>query len=169
MTPAVVLLVFLPMLVEGRRAARNERAQLARGGIQPHADVYIYELMRVIYPASFLAMLLEGAWRGAPPVAVGMGGALLFVVAKLLKWWAILTLGRAWTFRVIVVPGDPIISDGPYHFLRHPNYLGVVGEFVSVALMTGAVVTGPAVTMGCLWLLWRRTVVEERSLFQAHG
>ena len=53
------------MLVEARRASANERAQRARGGVEPAGDVYT--VMRVVYPAAFLAMFVEGALRGAPP------------------------------------------------------------------------------------------------------
>ena len=150
------------MLIEARRAARNERAQLKRGGVEPPDDVY--KMMRVAYPACFLAMLVEGAWRGMPPLAVLTTGATLFVLAKALKWWAILTLGPFWTFRVIVVPGVPLVVRGPYRWLRHPNYVGVVGELAGGALMTGALVTGPIATAGFLILLSKRIAVESRML-----
>ena len=56
------------------------------------------------------------------------------MAAKALKWWAILTLGRFWTFRVIVVPGATLVAGGPYRWLRHPNYVGVIGELVGVGV-----------------------------------
>jgi len=59
MSLALALVIFGTMLVEARRAAVNERAQLRRGGIEPPDDVY--RMMRVAYPACFLAMLAEGA------------------------------------------------------------------------------------------------------------
>ena len=65
---AIALLIFVPMLVEAGRAARNERAQRARGGIEPQDDVY--PIMRIVYPAVFLAMLVEGAVRGIPSTVV---------------------------------------------------------------------------------------------------
>ncbi|OLC44032.1 MAG: hypothetical protein AUH43_19510 [Acidobacteria bacterium 13_1_40CM_65_14] len=156
------IIIFGAMLIEARRAARNERAQLKRGGVEPPDDVY--KMMRVAYPACFLAMLVEGAWRGMPPLAVLTTGATLFVLAKALKWWAILTLGPFWTFRVIVVPGVPLVVRGPYRWLRHPNYVGVVGELAGAALMTGALVTGPIATAGFLILLSKRIAVESRML-----
>ena len=61
--PLAAATVFLSMAAEARRAARNEQAQLARGGVEPRDDVY--RLMRFVYPGAFLAMLLEGAARGA--------------------------------------------------------------------------------------------------------
>ena len=153
------------MLVETLRASANERAQRARGGIEPAGDVY--NIMRVVYPGAFLAMFAEGAQRGAPPPTVILAGAALFIAAKGLKWWAILSLGRFWTFRVIVVPGAQLVASGPYRWLRHPNYVGVMGELAGVALMTGALVSGVAgiVTFGGLVI--RRISLEERALRDA--
>ena len=121
--------------------------------------------MRVVYPATFLAMMAEAALRGAlPPLTMVAIGAVMFAGAKLLKWWAILTLGDAWTFRVIVVPGAPLVTRGPYRFLRHPNYVGVAGEIVGVALMTGALIAGPVAIVAFAALLSRRIAVEERAV-----
>jgi len=158
----ITVAIFAPMLIEARRAAVNERAQLQRGGIEPPDDVY--QMMRVVYPACFLAMLGEGAWRGLSPPAVVIAGAAVFVLAKALKWWAIVALGPFWTFRVIVVPGASLVATGPYRWLRHPNYVGVVGELAGAALMTGALVTGPIAAAGFLILLSKRVAVESRTL-----
>ena len=156
------VVVFAWMLVEARRAARNERAQRARGGIEPDDDVY--GVMRLAYPVSFLAMLGEGAARGPAGGGWVAGGMVMFAAAKTIKWWAILTLDRAWTFRVIVVPGAPLVSAGPYRYLRHPNYVGVIGELVGTAMMAHAIVTGPAAAILFGILLYRRIIVEERTL-----
>ena len=171
-------IVFVPMIVEAWRASRNERAQRARGGIEPAGDVY--GTMRIAYPLVFLLMILEGIWRDMQPsfVSAGSGfavvvvdvselailGFILFRAAKALKWWAIGTLGRSWTFRVIVVPGDAPIRSGPYAWLRHPNYVAVVGELVGVALMTGAFVSGPVGTLAFCALMLKRIAVEDRAL-----
>ncbi len=159
---AIGLLIFIPMLGEARRAARNERAQRARGGIEPEGDVY--SIMRIAYPAAFLAMLADGAWRGVPSPAIMAGGLAVFVAGKLLKWWAILALGPAWTFRVIVVTGASRVTHGPYRLLDHPNYLGVAGELAGTAVMTGALVAGPVATVGFGLLILRRLAVERRAL-----
>ena len=158
----VALLVFTPLVVEARRAARNERAQRARGGVEPQGDVY--RAMRVAYPAAFLAIMAEGVIRGAPRPGVILAGALLFTAAKALKWWAIRALGPAWTFRVIVVPGAPLVTSGPYRYLRHPNYIAVVAELAGVALMAGARVAGPIAAAGFGLLMLRRISVEGRAL-----
>jgi len=159
---ALSIIIFGTMLIEAHRAAGNERAQRRRGGVEPPDDVY--KMMRVAYPACFLAMIVEGAWRGTAPLVILTTGATLFVLAKALKWWAILALGPFWTFRVIVVPGVPLVVRGPYRWLRHPNYIGVAGELAGAALMTGALVTGPIATAGFMILLSKRIAVESRML-----
>lgn len=158
----VFLVIFIPMLIEARRAARNERAQRARGGVEPPDDVYT--IMRVAYPAAFLVMILEGAISGTPAAPLAVAGGVLFVAAKALKWSAILALGPCWTFRLIVVPGTVPIVSGPYRWLRHPNYLAVVGELVAVALMSGARLAGPIATALFGLLILKRIAVENRAL-----
>ena len=173
MIALLLIVVFVPMLVEARRAARNERAQRARGGIEPPGDVY--SVMRVAYPAAFLVMIGEGYWRHAQMVPaaadlrVAILGFALFVAAKALKWWAIIALGPSWTFRVVVVPGAPRVAGGPYAYLRHPNYVAVISELAAVALMSGARVSGPLATLAFGVLILKRISVEEKALHQAQG
>jgi methyltransferase len=158
-------IVFAGMIAEARRATANERAQRARGGAEPAGDVYA--IMRVAYPGVFAAMLLEGALRGGAVSNAAVAGATLFLAAKSLKWWAILSLGPFWTFRVIVVPGARLVAAGPYRWLRHPNYVGVMGELAGAALVAGAPVSGLAGIATFGWLIARRISVEERALREA--
>ena len=76
-------------------------------------------------------------------------------------------LSRQGTFRVIVVPGARLVAQGPYRWLRHPNYVGVIGELAGVALMTGAWLSGVAGIATFGWLLVRRMAVEEEALREA--
>jgi len=155
-------LVFVPMLIEARRAAANERTKRQQGGIEVEGDVY--PVMRVAYPAVFAAMIGEHMTQSGSMGPAAWFGIALFTAAKALKWWAILALGSSWTFRVIVVPHAPLVTGGPYRFVRHPNYVAVAGEIISVALMTGARVTGPVGLMFFGFLMARRIVAENRAL-----
>ena len=158
----LLLLVFGCMVVEARRAARNEGLQRARGGIEPPDDVY--KVMRVVYPTAFVAMFAEGLARGTPSPGLVVAGAATFAGAKALKWWAIRSLGPSWTFRVLVVPGAPLVAAGPYRWIRHPNYVGVMGELIGVAAMTRALLSGTFAVIVFAALLIRRIAVEERTL-----
>lgn len=47
------------------------------------------------------------------------------------------TLGRRWTTRIIVVPGETLVASGPYRFVNHPTYLVVVCEIAVLPLVFG--------------------------------
>jgi methyltransferase len=161
-SPIVIIAVFVLMLAEWRLSGSNERALRAQGAFEPPDDVH--QSMAWAYPVSFLAMGLEGLFAGPPPRTVMMAGLVIFAAAKAVKYWAIASLGSRWTFRVLVLPGAPLVTRGPYAWIRHPNYLGVVGELLGVALMAGAAVTGVLAIVGFATLIRRRIVTENRAL-----
>jgi methyltransferase len=156
------VVAFVPMLLETHRSRRNETALKALGAVEPAGDVY--RVMQVAYPTCFLAMIAEASAR--PPVGENWvaAGAALFGAAKLLKYWAIATLGPRWTFRVLVPPGAARTTDGPYRWMRHPNYVGVAGEIAGFALLAGAPLTGAAAGLVFGGLMVARVKVEEHAM-----
>jgi methyltransferase len=65
---------------------------------------------------------------------------------------------------VIVVPQASLVVSGPYRFMRHPNYVSVIGELVAGVLMTGAWIAGPLTTAGFAALIVKRIQIEIRAL-----
>lgn len=161
---AGLAVVFALMLLEARRSRRAERSLRARGAVEPPGDVF--QWMRVAYPLAFAVPAIEGWLRPVPP-AIWIAGLLIFTAAKALKYWAIAMLGERWSFRVLVLPGAPLVSRGPYRFLSHPNYFGVAGEIAGAALFTGGLVSGALFTILFVWLMLRRVRVEARALAAA--
>lgn len=159
---AALVVVLLLMLGELWLSARHERTLRARGAVEPADPAYAG--MRVAYPGVFVAMAAEGMLSPPVPANVLAAGIAVFVAGKAVKAWAIATLGERWTYKVLVLPGVPLVTGGPYRFVRHPNYVGVVGELIGMALMTGARVTGPLGVLFFSWLLLRRIQVEDRAL-----
>jgi methyltransferase len=54
-----------------------------------------------------------------------------------MRAWVLITLGRRWTTRIIVLPGEPLVRSGPYRFVNHPNYWVVIGEIAVLPLVFG--------------------------------
>jgi methyltransferase len=154
--------VIVMMLGELWVSMRNERILLARGAVQPYDPVY--GSMRWAYPVVFVAMAVEGALAGGTSGPAVLWGGVIFALAKVLKYWAIATLGVRWTYKVLVLPDAPLVSGGPYRLMNHPNYVGVVGELVGMALLTEARWSGPLGTLFFSWLLWRRLTAEDRAI-----
>lgn len=155
-------IVLAMMLGELWLSLRNERTLLARGAFAPPDPVY--SSMRLAYPAVFILMAVEGALSPYAPARFLAEGTAIFVLGKAIKVWAIAALGERWTYKVLILPGAPLVADGPYRFIRHPNYVGVVGELIGMALITGARVTGPLGVLFFSWLLLRRIRAEDRAL-----
>jgi methyltransferase len=156
------LAALLVMAGEAVLSSANERQLRARGAIEPEGDVI--GRMRWAYPAAFIAMGIEGAISGPASRELLMIGLAFFGLAKALKAWAIASLGSKWSYRVLVVPGEPLVTTGPYRLLSHPNYLAVVGELLSVAAIVWAPITGVLSTIAFGWLMIARIRIEDRAL-----
>ena len=158
----VLAAVGLMMLVELQLSRSNERRLRSAGAIEPPDDVY--RVMKVVYPLSFVLMGIEGALHASVAPALVLWGLAVLGLAKAIKFWAIATLGPRWSFRVLVLPGTPLVTSGPYRWMRHPNYVGVMGELLGVAIAMAAVITGAVALVVFGWIVAKRIKVEQRAL-----
>ena len=154
--------VVVMMLAELKRSRANERLLRQRGASEPQGDPY--RALSLVYPGMFVVMAAEGALAGPSPDVLLIAGFVIFVAAKILKLWAITALGPRWSYRVLVLPGLPLVSTGPYAYLRHPNYVAVFGEIAGFALMVGARLLGVVSLIVFALLVRRRIAVEEKAL-----
>ncbi|WP_432102625.1 isoprenylcysteine carboxyl methyltransferase family protein [Streptomyces sp. bgisy091] len=159
----LVTAVAAERLAEVAVALRNTRWSLARGGTE--AGRGHYPVMVALHTALLAACLAE-PWLAARPFLPWFGWTMTAVVvaAQALRWWCVRTLGRRWNTRVIVVPGLPLVTGGPYRWLRHPNYVAVVAEGAALPLVHGAWVTAVAFTLGNAALLAVRVRCEDGAL-----
>ncbi len=156
----VILLVALERLAELIYATRNTRALLARGAT---------EVGRAHYP---LLVLLHAAWLVCLIVFLPRPATLhwawlgFFLCLQLFRLWILASLGPWWTTRILTLPGAPLVRTGPYRFVRHPNYLVVVGEIASLPLAVGEVTVAIVFSILNAAVLALRIAVEERALSQ---
>jgi methyltransferase len=125
----IVLLVALQRLLEMRYAERNTAALRARGAIEIGARHY--PLIVVLHTGWLVAI----AALMPNPTIINWWLLGLFLVLQLLRVWVIATLGPYWTTRIIALPGAPLVTRGPYRFLRHPNYVVVACEIAVLPLV----------------------------------
>ena len=109
-------------------------------------------------------MTVESWFTDRAFTAAASPGAVIFASGKAIKYWAVHALGPRWTFRVLVPPYSSRTIRGPYRFLRHPNYAGVVGELAGFALIAGAAYAGGVSILVFGSLILVRIRVEERAL-----
>lgn len=127
-----LLLIFLTVqrLAELWWAKRNEARLIAMGGVE-YGRSHL-PLMILLHSAWMAGLWLLGYDRPVAPVYLA-----LFIVLQALRLWVLVTLGRRWTIRIIAVPGERLVAQGPYRLLRHPNYAVVTGEIAVVPLALG--------------------------------
>jgi len=111
-------------------AKENERRLFAADGIQYGRS---HLLLIVLLHAAWMA----GMWVLAYDYSVVTIYLVLFIVVQIARFWVLITLGRRWTIRIIVVPDERLVARGPYRWLRHPNYAVVSAEIAVVPLALG--------------------------------
>ena len=121
--------------------------------------------MRIFHMFWFISLTVETYYRGK----MLMGFTLYFcitllIIAQSLRWYAIYTLGQLWSIDIYQAQGHPIIETGPYTYIRHPNYLAVIMEFVFLPLMLGCHFTLFVGSIANFFILRRRIRLEEQLL-----
>ena len=159
---AILALVTLQRFAELPWANANTRRLRAAGGRE--ASPGHYPLIVVIH-AAWLASL----WWLAPGRPVNLPFLALFVLIEFGRFWVLATLGRRWTTRIIVVPGETLVRSGPYRFLNHPNYVVVAAEIALLPLVFGLWEVALAFTILNAIVLAIRIRAEARALESANS
>ena len=164
-----VLITFLLVqrifeLVLAQRNLRWAREQGCKESGQWH-----YPLIVAVHTAFYLSLVLEyrylsAGWNPLWPVWL-----TILALAQALRVWAIVSLGRYWNTRIIVVPGKKPIRKGPYRWIRHPNYLVVATEILVIPVLCGAYFTAAAFSAINAIVLYLRIREEERAIASLEG
>ncbi len=155
--PLLLTLVTAERLAELSLARRNTAALLAKGAV---------EVAPRHYP---VIVSLHAAWLGSLWV-LGAGAALrpgwlvLFLLLQVGRVWVLATLGPRWTTRIIILPGAPLITTGPYRWLSHPNYAVVVAEIAVLPLCLGLPMVALVFSVANAAVLTLRITAENRAL-----
>jgi protein-S-isoprenylcysteine O-methyltransferase Ste14 len=120
-----------------------------------------------------VACVLPIVWTGAEiswlRPQVTLAGMVVILLGALLRWWAIFTLGRYFTFEVAVRSTQSVVQSGPYRLVRHPSYTAILIMLLGVGLVLANWASLiMLLASGLLGLLYR-VRVEERALVAALG
>lgn len=144
-------------------ADRNTKRLLSEGAVEVGAAHY--PLFVVLHASWLAAIAIFTPWTAVP----NLWWLALYVVLQFGRLWIIRTLGRFWTTRIITLPGAPMVTGGPYRFVRHPNYVVASLEILVLPLVFGQVWIALAWTMANALLVAWRIRVEDRALQDRRG
>ena len=126
----------------------------------------------VIFVSIFAGMFLRAALpQGRLPhgQVFYLIGLTLFVLGLIVRWVAIIHLGRFFTVNVAIAQDHQLITTGPYRYVRHPSYTGTLLIFLGFGLCMLNIFSLAAVFLPIsVAFLWRMHV-EEEALRAAFG
>lgn len=159
----IVGFVVLQRLLEVAYARSNERFMKKQGAIEAGAAHYKWiVLLHVLF---FVSLTVEVFYTGGNLGEAWPIFLLIFILAQILRVWALASLGRFWNTKILVLPGAKKVKSGPYRWLPHPNYIVVALEIASLPLVFGAWRTAIVFTVAnALLLLLVRIPAEEKAL-----
>jgi methyltransferase len=159
----LLIAVGVGRLVELRVSRRRQREIIARGIAkvsEPHFPAMVLLHAGVLLGAGLEVWMFRRSLRRT----LAMPIALVFLGANALRWWVIGTLGQHWNVQVMNSTRLGVVSDGPYRWIRHPNYVAVVLELAALPLLHDAWLTALIGGLAHLCILRRRIAVEESVL-----
>jgi methyltransferase len=158
-----VAAVGLGRLIEMSISRRRQRALADRGIAkitQPN-----FRWMVLLHGGVLAAAPLEVWWFDRPLIpTLAISMIALFVFASALRWWVIRTLAGHWNVQVMDSLALGVVTDGPFRWIRHPNYLAVFLELLAIPLIHAAWVTASAGAIAHVGVLRGRIAAEERML-----
>lgn len=158
----ILALVTMQRLGELVLAQHNTSRLRARGAVEVGAGHY--PLLVSMHAAWLIALWAVG--RDQPVDPVLLAG---FVALQGLRWWVLATLGPRWTTRIIVLPGAPRVTTGPYRYMSHPNYAVVAAEIALLPLALHLPLLALIFTLLNAAMLTVRIRAEQQALDETGG
>ena len=150
-------------LAEMRLSRRNQRRMIARGASQisePHFPWMVALHAGVIIGAGVEVIVMHRPL--IPALAIPM--FILFMLSNALRWWVIRSLRGHWNVQVVDSARLGVVTSGPYRWIRHPNYVAVFAELISLPLIYSAWITAIAGAVCDVLILQKRLAVEDAVL-----
>ncbi|QHJ69394.1 MULTISPECIES: isoprenylcysteine carboxyl methyltransferase family protein [Planococcaceae] len=164
----VFIFVILQRLAEMIYAKSNEKQMKKEGAIESGAAHYKWIVLLHLF--FFIALLTEVLYFDLLDNRFWWVFLIVFVVAQILRVWALASLGRFWNTKILVLPGAEKVKKGPYRWLPHPNYIVVALEIASLPMIFGAWRTALVFSAAnALLLLLVRIPAEEKALREMEG
>jgi methyltransferase len=160
---ALLLAVALLRFVELGISRRHQRSMLAQGAARvPEPN---FKWMVAVHTAVLIGAALEVVLLKRPFLPV-LGATMLglFLASNLMRFWVVRTLGELWSVQVMDSTRLGVVTTGPFRYVRHPNYTGVILEMISLPLIHTAWLTALIASLGYSVVLSLRIRAEEQVL-----
>ncbi|ELR97094.1 isoprenylcysteine carboxyl methyltransferase family protein [Gloeocapsa sp. PCC 73106] len=164
----VVVVVIIQRLLELRISNTNAAKIIEQGGDE-HSD-NLLGAVKTLQVTWWIAMIAE-VWIFNRPFIplLGITSLILVVLGQLLRYLSMRALEWRWTLTIMTVPGIDAVHSGPYAYIRHPNWLGVILEIAFLPLVHSAYLTSFIFSIANAFLMSKRIQSEEAALTEANN
>lgn len=160
----VVSLVIIQRIVELVISNNNEKWLLSRGAQQYGREHYKFiVLMHICF---FISLVVEYRYFNRYKELNVLNWAFLvfFILLQFGRAWVIVTLGKFWNTKIFRIKKRPLVKTGPYKYSKHPNYIIVVLEIISLPLIFDLYFTAAVFTVWNAIMLTIRIKEENKAL-----
>jgi protein-S-isoprenylcysteine O-methyltransferase Ste14 len=147
-----------------RRAAKVRRRKERLGSV-----VWIWLVVALsIIAANTVLFLIQVRFPGRSSIYTAIA-AMLILAGLGIRWWAIVTLGRFFSVDIALQEQHRIVQEGPYRWVRHPAYTGLLIIFLGMGIAFRNWVSLILIVLPITTLLLYRIRVEEAALSEEIG
>lgn len=160
-----LLVAVAAMRIVELRISKNHQRDMIEHGAAKAKDP-AFPCMAMLHTVVLIGAAAEVVFLHRPYIpALAIPMLALFVIANIVRWWVIRTLGEHWNVQVMDSTKLGVITSGPFHYVRHPNYAAVFVEMIALPLIHTAWITALAGAVAHAIVLSFRLSAEERVLF----
>jgi len=152
--------IIIVRIIELIIAKSNEKWLRKQGAVEYGTEHYKFFIF--LHTGFFISLLIEynlSTFAGINYIAM-----FLFFVVQIFRLSIFISLGKYWNTRILVIPGRNLVKKGLYKFVKHPNYVIVILEFVLIPLSFSLFFTMVIFSILNLILLSVRIRAENKAL-----
>jgi len=160
---SLLVIVGIGRLAELVISRRNQRKLEKQGVRKIHEPLFRFLVLlhgSILVCAGLEVLFLRRPL--IPALAISMG--IVFLLSNALRWWVIWSMAGHWNVEIMDSGCVGVVSSGPYRWVRHPNYTGVILEVFSLPMIHTAWITAILGTLGYMEILRHRLKLENGAL-----
>jgi protein-S-isoprenylcysteine O-methyltransferase Ste14 len=152
---------FLLMLV------KHSRIKTAKTRMDKGSMILIWVMITFGFTAGFF-LAKHNSWKSINSI-ITVFGLLVILMGIIIRWIAIVQLGKSFTVDVAIIDKSRLKTDGLFRRIRHPSYLGLLITIIGFSATMNSLISFIIFVMPVTFAVLYRIRVEEKVLFEEFG
>lgn len=159
-----MMFLAVPVLLRKNPEVIAERAQIKKDTKRFDRVFNLYSTIITLAMLVFAGLDYRLGWSEGFPLLLHLAGLLLYLSGMGLFYWALISNKFfSCTVRIQTERDHFVVNEGPYRYVRHPGYSGMILATIGAPLLLGSYWTLiPALLVSAGYLV--RTHLEDRTL-----